>query len=285
MAMEDRHFRFWPPGVPHELAALETTVGDNLTVAARRYPAKPAIIYYDSVITYGALEDEVERLAGYLAVSCGVVKGDRVVVFMQNAPQFVAGYYAILRADAVVVPVNPMSRAEELRHIAEDSGARVILCGQELAGTVRPLLDDGLLDRAIVAAYGTCLTVPTDLTLPAEVAAPAAMPDGSGFVAWVDALGVGHAPGPLRSTLDDWCTIPYSSGTTGAPKGCLHTHRSVMASINAYANWNPLTPAAVSLASLPLFHVTGMQSAMNLIVFAGATMVIMTRWDRTTRPG
>ena len=278
--MDDRHFEFWPRGVPRELAPLETTVWDNLAVAARRFPAKPAIIYYDSVVTYGRLNAEVGRLAGYLAGPLGVTRGDRVLLFMQNAPQFVAGYYAILRADAVVVPVNPMSRTEEVRHIAEDAGARIVLCGQELADAVRPLIEAGILGTAIVAAYGDYATGPTDLPLPAEVAAPAGPVEGDGFVAWRDALDAGLEPGPHLATADDWCTIPYSSGTTGAPKGCLHTHRSVMASVNAYANWNPLPPAAVSLASLPLFHVTGMQSAMNLIVYAGATMVIMTRWDR-----
>jgi fatty-acyl-CoA synthase len=278
--MDDRHFEFWPRGVPRELAPLETTVCDNLAVAARRFPAKPAIIYYDSIVTYDRLNAEVGRLAGYLAGPLGVARGDRVLLFMQNAPQFVAGYYAILRADAVVVPVNPMSRTEEVRHIAEDAGARIVLCGQELADAVRPLVEAGILGTAIVAAYGDYVTGPTDLPLPAEVAAPARPVEGTGFVAWRDAIDAGIEPGPHLATSDDWCTIPYSSGTTGAPKGCLHTHRSVMASINAYANWNPLPPAAVSLASLPLFHATGMQSAMNLIVFAGATMVIMTRWDR-----
>lgn len=281
-AMDESHFEFWPPGVPHELAPLETTVWDNLAVSARRYPTKTAIVYYDSLVTYAGLNRDVERLAGYLAVACGVAKGDRVVLFMQNSPQFVIAYYAILRADAVVVPVNPMSRSEELRHIAGDAGARVVIFGQELTEAVRPLIEGGILDTAIAAAYSDYISRPTDLTLPAEVAAPEQRPTGDGLVAWREALGAGQEAGPPLATTIDWCTIPYSSGTTGAPKGCLHTHRSVMASINAYANWNPLAPAAVSLASLPMFHVTGMQSAMNQIVFAGATMVIMTRWDRTT---
>src|SRR5690606_10474334 len=89
-------------------------------------------------------------------------------------------------------------------------------------------------------------------------------------------------PGPHRATPDDWCVLPYSSGTTGAPKGCLHSIRSVTATLFAYVAWKPGSPEAVHLVTLPLFHVTGMQNSMNTPIFAGATMVMMTRWDRRT---
>src|SRR6185503_13328938 len=105
-------------------------------------------------------------LVGYLQRHCGVKKGDRILLDMQNSPQFMLAYYAILRADAVVVPVSPMNVTEELEHYMSDSGARTALTAQDLYGQFRPMLGNGL-DHLIVAAYSDCLTAPTTLQVPA----------------------------------------------------------------------------------------------------------------------
>ena len=91
-----------------------------------------------------------------------MARGDRVLLYLQNSPQFVIAYYAILRADAVVVPVNPMNRAEELRHYVEDSDARVAFVGQDVLKHIAPLG----LERLIVARYADYLPATTDLPLP-----------------------------------------------------------------------------------------------------------------------
>ena len=94
---------------------------------------------------------------------------------MQNSPQFVVGYYAILRADAMVVPVNPMNLTEELRHYVADSDARVALSAQELCEQIAPLLGAGL-DQLVVGCYSDYLTAATDLQVPEVVSAPARLP-------------------------------------------------------------------------------------------------------------
>ena len=96
---------------------------------------------------------EVERLAGFLQRRLGVARGDRVLLCMQNSPQFVIAYYAILRADAVVVPVNPMNRAGEMEHLVADTGAKTALFGQELLPVMQVVLAQGRLPNAVVAAY------------------------------------------------------------------------------------------------------------------------------------
>src|SRR3546814_8739209 len=141
-------------------------------VSARRFPDKPAILYYGSALSYTALKAEVDRLAGWLEQRCGVKRTDRVLLYMQNSPQFVIAFYAIQRLTAVVVPVNPMSKVEELRHIAADTGATTVLCGQELLGFVQPLLGTTGLQHAVVAAYSDHITAPTALALHAVVALP-----------------------------------------------------------------------------------------------------------------
>ncbi|WP_028241353.1 long-chain fatty acid--CoA ligase [Stutzerimonas azotifigens] len=277
--MFNRHHAVWPENLPRHLTVPATSLFANLEIAARRYPDKAAIIYYDTLITYRELLQDVERLAGYLQRE-GVKKGDRVLLYMQNAPQFTIGYYAILRANAVVVPVNPMNHSAELEHYLADTGAELCLCGQELTGFIAPLVGAGRLRQVVVAAYSDYLRAPTDLELPAEVESVFEAPTFDGGVAWRDALAAGCRPGPHDIGPDDLCVLPYSSGTTGAPKGCMHTHRSAMATIVHRVTWNQMTSEAVILATLPYFHVTGMQGAMSGPIYMGATAVIMTRWNR-----
>jgi fatty-acyl-CoA synthase len=114
---------FFPAEVPRALQLPETSLWVKLEVSARRYPAKPAFICYGNAMTYGELKERAERLAGFLQKRCGVVKGDRVLLFAQNSFQFVIAYYAVMRADAVVVPVNPMNLTDELRKYVADCGA------------------------------------------------------------------------------------------------------------------------------------------------------------------
>src|SRR5690606_14559852 len=205
----------------------------------------------------------------------------------QNSPQFVIGYYAILRANAVVVPANAMLKQDELRYLVQDSGAVAAIFGQEILSEWLPLLNDGTLGHAVVATYGDYLPAPDarlvdalpDVVVTPRQALPAVSAPVS-LIGWQDALDASHAPPGLVATADDLAVLPYTSGTTGAPKGCMHTHRTVMSTAVFQQAWSGRTGEAVSLATLPMFHVTGMQANMNLPILAGNTVVIMTRWDR-----
>ncbi|HLE66478.1 MAG TPA: AMP-binding protein, partial [Burkholderiales bacterium] len=121
--MEPRHFRFWPKHLPRGLTLPQVTLTDLLEGSARRFPDKPFSLFFGGVLTYREALERVERLAGFLQRDCGVRPGDRVLLDLQNSPQFALAYYAILRADAVAVPVNPMNVAEELAVTIEDSDA------------------------------------------------------------------------------------------------------------------------------------------------------------------
>src|SRR5262249_41857809 len=114
--MQPRHYKFWPKNLPTHLTYPQTSLYYNLHTSATRYPDKRFVIYYDSPLTFRAAKAQVDALAGYLQRQCGVARGDRVLLFMQNSPQFILAFYAILRADAMVVPVNPMNLTEELSH-------------------------------------------------------------------------------------------------------------------------------------------------------------------------
>jgi fatty-acyl-CoA synthase len=278
--MSDRHFKFWPANAMRGLIAPATNIFYNAEVSARRYPQKPFLVFYDTAVTFADLLDEAEKIAGFLQQQCGVVKGERVLLMMQNSPQFVIGYYGILRADAVVVPLNPMNLTREILRYAQDSGASKIIVSQELFSRVEPLLENAGIQFAVVAAYSDYLKQPTSLPVPDFVAAPRADVAGRGVTLWRDALARCARPGPLTAGADDLCVMPYTSGTTGEPKGCMHTHRSVMHTLVAGMRWFALQPEITLMAVAPLFHVTGMQGGMNGPLYVGNTVVMLPRWDR-----
>ena len=112
--MKPADYQYWPKQFPKSLTIPRTTLWHNLEVAAVRYPGKPITIFYDSELGYGQFRREADALAGWLQQRCGVRQGERVLLDMQNSPQFMLGYYAVLRADAVVVPVSPMNVTDEL---------------------------------------------------------------------------------------------------------------------------------------------------------------------------
>ena len=283
--MSDRHLSSWPPSAPRDLDPPRTSLWANVENAAKANPDRRAIVFYDSTLTYAELQRECERMAGYLTEVCGVKKGDRVGVYMQNSPQFVIAYYAILRANAVVVPINPMNLTGEIRYMLEDSGAKVLFASQELAPQALPLAGGEPLSHLIVATYSDYLRTETELTIPDFVKAPrlnVADHASRGVIAWSDAIAKDLKPAAHSVGPDDLCVIPYTSGTTGNPKGCMHTHRTVMFTAVAPQYWFEQAKDLDSvLCVLPLFHVTGMQNSMNTPLFAGATVVILPRWDRS----
>lgn len=274
-----RHYKHWPAGVPHQVDLPEQSIAQNLEDTAARQPDQPALHYYGRTISYAQLAAEVRAIAGWLK-SRGTGQGDRVLLYMQNAPQYVAAYYGILRADAVVVPVNPMNRVAELTHLAQDTGARVAIVGQEVLDHIRPLLGAGLGD-ILVATYADAADPDFPFQLPPPLDQPGRADYGPGITPWAAAVAEARDPGPIEAGPDDLAVIPYSSGSTGQPKGCMHSHRSVMATTVGNLAWNSAVNAAKpTLVTLPLFHVTGMQNSMNSPIMAGHAMVMMTRWDR-----
>lgn len=277
--MSAPHHRFWPKGLPARLQPPVTTLYFNLQVAAERYPDKPAIVFYDSITTYAELRRDVDAVAGYLYECCNVRTGDRVLLFAQNCPQFIAAYYGILRAGAVVVPVNAMSTATELDHYVSNSGAKVVIVAQELYEQVKPLMFAKALDHAVVLRYADCLKAPTTLELPDVLLTPVQPIEDNGVASWSDALGRRLAPPAATVHVDDLCVLPYTSGTTGRSKGCMHTHRTVMHAAFAAQVWRQLQPASVFLSVAPMFHVLGMQNGMNVPILLGATIVMLTRWN------
>ena len=274
-----KNLSHWPPALPLHLELPETSMSYNLEVSATRYPRRVAMVYYGVETTYRQLKQESDALAGYLASHCGVRRGDRVALYLQNCPQFAVALYAIMRAGAAAVLVNTMNLLEEVRHVVTDSGARVIVFGQELAANVTPMLGSEL-NHAIDVCYADAAAgSDTDLPVP-DVVTMTRVDLGSGVTPWQRALA--HAPIATATEAgpDDLAVLPYTSGTTGAPKGCMITHRNMQHTAIGSPEFCRVSKDQVALSALPFFHVTGLQNGLNSLVYGGSTMVIMTRWDR-----
>ena len=284
---ESSHHRFWPKRLPHSIHPPQTSLWFNLVVSAQRFPNKPALVFFDQSLSYRELQRQAESVAAHLQAH-GVQAGDRVILLMQNAPQWVAAYYGILRANAVVVPVNPMNRAEELKHYITDPDVRVAICAADLAGELNKaseaLPEAQRLRHMLVSHYhdavGPGADVPEVWKPWLEARHP--QPEMSvGTVSdWQEAMGAATELGAHDRGPDDLCVLPYTSGTTGLPKGCMHTHATMMHNAVAGAVWGNGSSETVALVVVPLFHITGMVTGMHTGLYLGATLVLMPRWDR-----
>ena len=283
------HLAVWPRRLPRAVVAPETSLWFNLEVAATRFPDRTAYLFFGRALTYRQLRDDAVALAGWLE-KAGVEAGDRVAVYMQNCPQFAVALYAVLRANAVVVPVNPMNRVEEFKHYISDPDTKVVICSADLAAIVEAAnaaLPEKERVRAIVATrYADAMPAAPEMT-PADTP-PEAMnawlrgdpPLPAGCTRWLDAIGARLVPGPHRAGPDDLALLPYTSGTTGLPKGCMHTHRTLMHN-TVGGQWSYAGgPEPVVLGVVPMFHITGMLYSVLGSVYSGCTVVLMPRWDR-----
>ena len=240
--MESRHFRHWPRDLPRSLALPPLRLHQLLAESARRFPGKPATVFQGEALSYAEVLQRTEALAGHLQRACGVRRGERVLLDLQNGPAFVIAFFAALRADAVAVPVSPMNLAAELRQYLEDSDAHVAIADREVAARFAELP----LEHLIVAE---------------------------------DMARLRGEPGASRAAMQDLCVMPYTSGSTGRPKGCMHTHATVMHNVVGSALWKHVTSDAVALATAPFFHVTGLIHSFLATVYAGGTIVIQRRWE------
>ena len=289
--MDRPHYKFWPQRLPHSITVPATSLWHNLAVNAARYPRKPALVFFGSEISYAEFAAQAERLAGTLH-ALGVQRGDRVILDMQNCPQLVIAHFAILRANAVVVPVNPMNRAEELKHYITDPDAKFAITtgdlAPELAKASNALDPKDRLAHMIVTQFTD--TFDPEVTGD-EAPAPAwrdwlltqhPLPalEGGAVMRWTEALAAGHPPPEHVVGADDMALLPYTSGTTGLPKGCIHHHSSLMHNACAGQLWGLGSAEVVVLAVVPMFHITGVVSMMHTTVLIGGTLVIMPRWDR-----
>jgi fatty-acyl-CoA synthase len=267
----------WPRGLPRDIDIPPTNLCANLLVSAMRSPRRAVLVDDFGSLAYAELVEQVERIAAFLQNELGVQRGDRVLICLQNGRGWVAAYYAVLRINAVVVPVNPMNKRDELPHYLSDTGAVAAFCGSDNVAELLAVPAAQQLRRVIIVGSPGPADVPADTV--AEGAGNLGNPARTIGLRRVLATAPGPLA-PLEHLPDALALILYSSGSTGAPKGCMHTHRTLTASTVIVAHWMGLVPHSVQLVALPYFHITGMQNLLNAPIYGGGTLVLMKRWNR-----
>lgn len=273
----------WPkdantaPHYPHG----EVPLTDYLRAWAKQRPDTPAVIHYGHVTTYAELDAASDRFAGLLAAE-GVRPGDRVAVFLPNMPQYHTVFFGILKAGAVHVPVSPMSRAFELAHELNDTGAVLLVALDELMPVVREVQASGdarALRQVYVTGFADLLPAAPTLPVPESLCAPRiACPDAKELMPALAAMPA--TPPAHRPQLDDIAALNYTGGTTGLPKGCIHTQRDML--YTAASNFGIALERCddtVFLSFFPQFWIAGENLGIIFPVFCGAPLVLLSRWD------
>lgn len=280
-----KNFAAWPPGRPHNIAPATRTLFANLEHSYQECADKTALVFYETEISYRELYQSVLRMASWLHHEAGVNRGDRVAIFSQNCPQYVIAYYATLAAGAVVVPLNPMYVEEELTYLLDNSGARVLFAATELGHAFVPVLERREI-RAVAIEYQDYLRVETSLPVPDFVkgigsrSATELAQQLPQLALWADVVNESRVFERPPTSLDDLVMLPYTSGSTGNPKGCMHDHHSTQHALRGVYDWFGIGRDDVILAVAPMFHVVGLQAGMNTAIACGCTAIILPRWDR-----
>src|SRR3954467_8611303 len=227
-----------------------TNFAEQLSAAVADDPDHPAVKLDDVVLSYGVLDAAVARCAGLLRAN-GVRAGDRVGLQMPNVPYFPIVYYAVLRVGAVVVPMNPLLKDREVAYHLSDSGAKILVAWH------------GFED----AATGGCEQAGVDCI----IAKPGEFEQLLGEAEPVDEV--------VDRDDDDPAVIIYTSGTTGTPKGATLMHSNLSSGAETARDLVDAGPESVGLATLPLFHVFGMNSVMNMAVHARGQITLLPRFE------
>ncbi|MFW5909069.1 MAG: long-chain-fatty-acid--CoA ligase [Desulfosalsimonas sp.] len=279
------HFQFWPERVPYELLFPQVPLFEFVETSARRYPDHPAIIYYGSRISYAEFADQVTRTAALLS-GLGIKKGDRVALYMQNTPHFAVSFFGIMRANAVVVPVNPMLTDREVLQLLAHSGAVAAITTADICDRILNVRDESDVREVIVGRYADYLPDDPELPVPDPLKNEPEIKESQGVHPWAQSLQKTQGEPPeAEVSFKDMCLLPYTSGSTGVPKGCIHTHETVISNTVGSAVWHTMLANSMVLTTLPLFHVTGLVHSLLAPVYAGSTMAMLTRWDREAALG
>jgi long-chain acyl-CoA synthetase len=233
------------------LTKTNENLADHLAGTARQYPDRPALVLGGDVITYRQLDDATARFASLL-VGWDVGPGDRVGVMLPNVPDFAIAYYGVLRAGAVVVPMNPLLKEREVAFYLSDSGAKLLVAWEGFGEPAR---------AGAAAAGSECLVIGPQNPLAALLA------------------DVAPTEEVARREADDTAVILYTSGTTGTPKGAELTHSNLTHNSEVSQGLFTLGPDDVILGALPLFHAFGQTCGLNTAVLVGAALALVPRFD------
>ncbi|MBM7587575.1 long-chain acyl-CoA synthetase [Bacillus pakistanensis] len=231
-------------------------LNENLKQSAAKFPSNTAYTFLNQSITYAELDRMVDCVASGLS-SAGIRKGDKIALVLGNCPEFITAYYGILRAGAVVVPINPVYTTGEISYILSNSQARAVITHASLEATILPLREK--LEHLKMVIY-------TD-SIKSE---------------WTWERLIQKTEDNFESAFvdeDELAVILYTSGTTGKPKGAMLSHRNMASNAAAISLLGEVTEEDRMIAVLPVFHVFCISVCINVPITCGATIVMVPKFS------
>lgn len=273
--------RNWPAVTPREPCYThgEIAISEYLRAWATEQPDKAAIVFYGKEISFAELDRLSDRCAALLHCY-GVRQGDRVAVMLPNCPQFHIAFFGILRLGAVHVPVNPLFKEHELSYELNDSGARIIIVLDQLAAMVGEVRSRSSVQTVIFTSFHDMLPETPTIPVPSSVLAPRSplLPNAVDLMPALAACT--EAPPAVTPDLDAVAALNYTGGTTGMPKGCVHTQRDMLyTAATTCTVANNVQQGDVVLNFMSLFWIAGENAGLIFPVFSGTTVILLARWD------
>jgi long-chain acyl-CoA synthetase len=240
----------------------QITFGQMLTESATRYPENTALIFKDIDLSFRELDSLTNSFANAL-YNLGIRKGDRICLYMTNRPEYVISFYAIARLGAVVSPMNPSYKEREVEYQLGNSEALAIVCQSELLPIVETARSNSPSLKYVIA-----------------VGPNRAVPNGVLHFADLISKAPATPPPPVEIDGEDLLALPYSSGTTGLPKGVMLCHRNLVCNYIQMSAIVRYTPQDKALLFLPFYHIYGIM-LMGASIYSGTTSVLMERFEPT----
>ncbi len=266
-------FRFWPADVPQSIEYPSIPLHQILTKTAKEHPEKAAIAFFENEITYAQLNSLSNQFSQALA-KLRIKKGDRVAIFLPNIPQFVIAYFGILKAGAVLTAISPLNKEREVEYQLNDSEAQTIIALDTLYPIVEKVWQKTKLKKAIVTSleeYASKTAV-----------SPSRIEQTPNVYSFQELLEESTAETPKVNinSKEDLATLQYTGGTTGTAKGAMLTHMNLVANTFMFAAWiKGAVAKEIFLTALPLFHIYGMTTSMNVPISLAAKMVMLHHFD------
>jgi long-chain acyl-CoA synthetase len=268
----------YPKHIPHDFDLTNETALGDFKYSAELNPEAPAIYYFDHEISF----KRVDRFSDQLAAAfehLGLKKGDRIILDLQNVPQFPIAAYAAWKIGAIVVPVNPMYKEKELAYFCNDSGARLFLTLDEIVANLDlSFLDGTSVEKVITTSPLDFLPPGADLPVLLKSAQKITLTGTLDMLETLDAFQ-NKSPDDPGIAPEDVAYLTYTSGTTGPPKGAMNTHGNIAFNARVYQAMQQIDSHDVVLGVAPLFHVTGEVAHLAIAALSGIPLVLYYRFD------
>ena len=284
--MEKIWLKSYPSGVPEQVPAPQfRSLREMIEHSFQEYPDNPAYTNMGTTITYRELDELSMKFACYLQKNLELTRGERVAIMLPNVLQYPVAMCGAFRAGLVVVNVNPLYTARELKHQLSDSGARCIVILENFAHILEEVIDDTDVEHVITTGVGDLLRFPKNLLVNFVLRHVKRQVPGyklPSSVTFRHALNAGASEqlSHVEIGLADIAYLQYTGGTTGVSKGAMLSHRNMVYNVaqsmcwqgDAYDGVEPL----VAITALPLYHIFSLQGNCLLVMAQGGLNVLIT---------